>query len=56
MNYVYFGLLLGKIYFIKVLNLIFFLVIDICLLYLIKNLILNMKLEVEKCIDCINWI
>lgn len=55
MNYVYFGLSLGKIYFIKALNLTFIMVIDIRLLYSIKNSILKTKPEVEKRTDRINW-
>lgn len=55
MNYVYFGLSLGKIYFIKALNLTFLLVIDIRLLYSIKNSILKTKPEFEKRTDRINW-
>lgn len=53
MNYVYFGLSLGKIYFIKAINLT--LVIDIRLLYPIKNSILKTKPEVEKRTDRVNW-
>lgn len=55
MNYVYFGLSLGKIYFIKALNLTFLLVIDIRLLYSITNSILKTKPEVEKRTGRINW-
>lgn len=54
MNYVYFGLSLRKIYFIKALNLTFLLVIDIRF-YSIKNSILKTKPEVEKRTDRINW-
>lgn len=50
-----FRFITGEIYFIKALNLTFLLVIDIRLLYSIKNSILKTKPEVEKRTDRINW-